>query len=149
MSDRSPMCWSRSNWPTPSPSPPLRRSRRAGGPWTWRRRDRAHRLAAVVRELVSESRARRLRRLGWTRSWSMPAVPVRDLVVRVTDHRMPAVGETYAGLASFQLARLGFVSDPQFSLGDGNVVQCSITVPTPRVVVDTEQVIPHDATPGR
>ncbi len=107
----------------------------------------AHRLAAVVRELVSESRARE------TFGDRLDPVLVdarrsgADLVVRVTDHRMPAVGETYAGLASFQLARLGFVSDLQFSLGDGNVVQCSITVPTHASWLDTEQVIPHDATP--
>lgn len=105
----------------------------------------AHRLATVVRELVSEARAREV--------FGGREEPVRvsahragaDLAVRVTDHRMPAVGETYSRLMSFDLAQLGFVSDLRFALGDGNVAECSIPVPARASWLDTEQVVAHDA----
>ncbi|MFN8125327.1 MAG: GNAT family N-acetyltransferase [Candidatus Nanopelagicales bacterium] len=107
----------------------------------------AHRLGAVVRELVTEARERE------TFGDRLDPVQVSarragtDLTVQVVDHRMPAVGETYAGLVSFQLAQLGFVTDLRFTLGDGNVVECSIPIPDRASWLDTEQVVPHDAPP--
>ena len=103
------------------------------------------RLAAVVRELVAEARERE--------TFGDQADPVHvtanhvgaDLVVHVTDHRMPAVGETYARLMSFRLSALGFVRDLEFTLaGDGNVARCAIAVPSRASWLDTEQIQPHD-----
>lgn len=103
------------------------------------------RLAMVVRELIAEARERETfagtddpvqvsaRRIG------------ADLVVSVTDHRMPVVGETYSRLMSFRLSALGFVRDLDFTLAeDGNVVRCAIPVPSRASWLDTEQVQPHD-----
>lgn len=109
--------------------------------------EQAHRLVAVVRELVTESRRRE--------TFGGRADPVRvvvrrtgsDLAVRVVDHRMPAVGETYAGLMSSRLAQLGFVPQLEYSLGDGNVADCAIPIPPQASWLDTEQVLPHDVTP--
>ncbi len=108
----------------------------------------AHHLAAVVRELVTESRQRET--FGGREDPVQVAAERRgaDLVVRVSDQRMPVVGETYAGLVSFQLAQLGFVADLQFSLGDGNVAECTVAVPADPSWLDSEQVIPHDVVPA-
>ncbi|HNE89655.1 MAG TPA: GNAT family N-acetyltransferase, partial [Actinomycetota bacterium] len=108
----------------------------------------AHRLAAVVRELVGEARARE--------TFSGAADPVvvtarrtgSDLTVDVRDRRMPAVGETYSGLMSFRLARLGFVRDLRFSLGDGNLAECVVAVPGRPSWLDTEQIVAPDAAPA-
>lgn len=108
----------------------------------------AHRLASVVRELVAESRCRE--------TFGGQQDPIRvqasrqgtDLVVTVSDHRMPAVGETFAKSASFQLARLGFVTDLRFSLGEGNSAQCSVPIPTHPSWLDTDDVRAHEVEPA-
>ncbi|MCB0921435.1 MAG: GNAT family N-acetyltransferase [Actinobacteria bacterium] len=108
----------------------------------------AHRMAAVVRELVSEARTRET--FSGTRD--PIAVTARrtgsDLTVQVRDRRMPAVGETYSGLISFRLAQLGFVRDLRFSLGDGNLAECVVGVPSHPSWLDTEQVVASDAAPA-
>ena len=108
----------------------------------------AHRMAAVVRELVSEARTRET--FSGTRD--PIAITARrtgsDLTVQVRDRRMPAVGETYSGLVSFRLAQLGFVRDLRFSLGDGNLAECVVGVPSHPSWLDTEQVVAADAAPA-
>ena len=108
----------------------------------------AHRLASVVRELISESR----RRETFGGREDTVGVTARrrgsDLLVTVTDQRMPAVGETFSGSTAFQLAQLGFVTDLRFSLDDGNSTQCSVPIPAHPSWLDTDEVLAHDVVPA-
>ncbi|MFN8212444.1 MAG: hypothetical protein U0R27_02225 [Candidatus Nanopelagicales bacterium] len=105
------------------------------------------RMAAVVQELVlrlvpaRRSVARGIRSPGHCQKDRLV------LTVQVRDRRMPAVGRVL-GLISFRLAQLGFVRDLRFSLGDGNLAECVVGVPSHPSWLDTEQVVASDAAPA-
>lgn len=105
----------------------------------------ASRLAAVVRELLGEARARETFG-GFDDPVQVTAVRHgSQLQVTVTDHRMPAVGEAFCDQMSFRLSALGFVSDLTYDLAsNGNVARAVIPIPPHASWLDTEQILPHD-----
>ena len=104
------------------------------------------RLGAVVGELIREARARE----AFGDQPDSIRIEVRlfghRLVVRVTDDRMPVLGDAAADQASFRLSHLAFVDDLRLSLETGgNVAECAIRIPEDASWLGPEPIVAGDA----